>query len=98
MSKSLISAFHMSNEHVWFVHTDAQGKSTPTEGIIKAAIITTTISQEDGWETTVDYRIATDDGSLYLENEDNVFYFIEACEIAAEEIKQRYEQISASHK
>lgn len=97
MSKSLIPAFHMSDEHVWFVHTDAQGKSTPTEGTIKASVITTTIS-EDGWETTVDYRIATDDGGLYLEDEDNVFYSFEACEVAAEEIKQRYEQISASHK
>lgn len=85
MSKSLIPAFHMSNEHVWFVHTDAQGKKTPTEGIIKASIITTTISREDGWETTVDYRIATDKGDLYLENEDNVFYSFEACEIAAED-------------
>lgn len=98
MSKTVIPAFHMSDEHVWFVHTDAQGKSTPTEGIIKASIITTTISREDGSETTVDYRIATDDGGLYLEDEDNVFYSFEACEVAAEEIKQRYEQISASHK
>lgn len=84
MSKSLIPAFHMSDEHVWFVHTDAQGKRTPTEGTIKASVITTTIS-EDGWETTVDYRIATDKGDLYLENEDNVFYTFEACEIAAED-------------
>lgn len=81
MSKSPFSSNHMVGEHVWFVHTDAQGKQTPTEGIIKSTVITTTISEDD-WETTVDYRIATGNGDLYLEDENNVYYTFEACEIA----------------
>lgn len=84
MNKSPLSTNHMPGERIWFVHTDAQGKQTPTEGVIKASVITTTISEDD-WETTVDYRIATDNGDIYLEDEDNVYYTFEACEIAIED-------------
>lgn len=84
MSKSPFSSNHMVGEHVWFVHTTTDGRKTPTEGIIKATVITTTISEDD-WETTVDYRVATDNGDLYLEDEDNVYFTFEACEIAIEE-------------